>query len=123
MLRSVSVTPLYHQVVVEAEGAADLPLPATGVEPVVATPESLLVATRPERYGDVELEVHTGPPAGAPGTRIYHGELTLSTPRLVIGSYYGDQLTPVDIGRVGPVPVSVYVDHPEAPTKVTVVLT
>jgi hypothetical protein len=123
MLRKVRVTPLYHQVLVEAEGAADLPRPETGAEPVVATPESLLVATQPEQYGDVELEVHNGPPADSPGTEVYHGELTLTTPRLVIGNYYGDQLTRVDIGRVGPVPVSVYVDRPDAPTRVTVVLT
>jgi hypothetical protein len=123
MLRKVRVIPMYHQVLVEVEGATDLPLPETGAEPVVATQESLLVSTQPEQYGHVDLEVHSGPPAGSPGTEIYHGELTLTTPRLVIGNYYGDQLTKVDIGRVGPVPVSVYVDRPDAPSRVTVVLT
>jgi hypothetical protein len=123
ILGQVRVNPMYHQVVVEAEGATDLPLPETGAEPVVATPESLLIATRPEQYGDVELEVHSGPLADPPGTEIYHGELTFTTPHLVIGSYYGDQLTPVDVGRVGQVPVSVYVDRPDAPSRVTVVLT
>ena len=122
MLRKVRVLPMYHQVLVEAEGATDLPLPETGAEPVVATPQSLLILTRSEDAGEVELEVHSGPPAAPPGTEIYQAELTLETPRLVVGNYYGDQLTKVDIGRVGAVGLRIYVDRPDAPSRVTVVL-
>jgi len=123
VLARLSVAPLYGQVVVEREGASDLPVPETGQERVVATTQSLLVATRGDQDGDVLIEVRRdGVVDDGLGTQVFEGELSFSSPRLVFGSSLGGELGSVDIGRTGWVALKVYVDSSEAPSRVIVLL-
>lgn len=123
LLTKLSVAPLYGQVVVEGEGASDLPVPETGQERVVATTQSLLIATRGDQDGDVLIEIRRdGAADDVPGTQVFEGELSFSSPRLVFGSSLGGELGSVDIGRTGWVPLKVYVEPAEAPSRVVVVL-
>jgi hypothetical protein len=52
VLAKLIVAPLYGQVVIAVEGASDLPAPETGQERVVATTQSLLIASRGDQDGD-----------------------------------------------------------------------
>lgn len=122
VLANLSVAPLYGQVVVESEGASDLPVPETGEERVVATAQSLLIATRGDQDGDVSIEVRRDGGDDDLGTEVFDGELSLNSPRLVFGSSLGGELATVDIGRSGWVPLKVYVQPPEAPSRVVIVL-
>jgi hypothetical protein len=114
--------PFYHQVIVESEHASDLPIPQTGEERAIASTQAIIVATRPEDDGDVMIEVHHGAVEECPGRQVYDGELSFSTPRLVVGSYLANQLLTVDVGRIGWIPVKIYVDPPDEPSRVLVVL-
>jgi hypothetical protein len=122
LLASMRVFPLYGQVVVESEGASDLPIPETGQEKVVASSESLLVATRSDQDGDVLIEVWRGAPHAELGEPLFDGELSFGVPRLIFGSSLGAQLGTVDTARTGWVAVKVFTDPPEAPSRVIVVL-
>jgi hypothetical protein len=118
----IQVTPFHHQVVVESAGATDLPIPETGEEAAVATGESVLVATRSQSLGDVVMEVHRHPAPDLPGVLVFDGELSFTTPYLEIGSGVVRDLTAVDIGRAGWVPIQIWVDPPGAPDRVMVVV-
>jgi hypothetical protein len=122
VLSRLSVAPLYGQVVVESYGASDLPVPETGYEQVVATTESLLIATRGDQDGDVLIEIRRGSYDGDFGRQVFDGELSFTSPRLAFGSSLGGQLGSAEIGRTGWIRIRVYVDPPEAPSRVTVVL-
>lgn len=122
ILTRISVMPLYAQVVVQSEGATDLPVPETGDEPAVASSEAVIVATREDLDGEVSIEVRRPGTGDRIGVRVYQGVLSLTTPALEVGSNVSGQLATVDVGRTGPVPVSIYVDPPELPSRVTVVV-
>jgi hypothetical protein len=122
VLATVSVMPLYAQVVVQSAGATDLPIPETGEERAVASTEAVLVMTRDDLDGDVTIEVCRGGADPAPGARVYKGELSFTEPTLQVGSNVSGQLATVNIGRVGWVPLAIFVDPPEAPSRVVVVI-
>jgi hypothetical protein len=122
LLIRVSVMPLYAQVVVQSQGATDLPIPQTGDEPAVANTEAVIVATREDMDGDVAIEVRRGGADGPYGTQVYQGKLSLSTPALEVGSNVSGQLETVAVGRTGQLPVTIYVDPPESPSTVTVIV-
>lgn len=121
LLGTLRVPPLYGQVVIECEGATDLPMPETGTERVVSTAQSILVATRGDHEGDVLIEVHAATPDDA-GSLVFEGELDCPTPRLVFGSSIANSLESIELDRAGWIPIKVFVDLPDAPTRVTVVL-
>lgn len=117
------VTPFYHAVVVQSAGATDLPIPETGEEPAVATGESVLVATREQDLGDVTMEVYRDAGDGdVVGALVYHGELSFTTPYLEIGSGVSGHLVTVDIGRIGWVPIKIYVTPPGGPDRIMVLV-
>lgn len=122
LLKRLTVPPHYGQVVIECEDASDLPMPETGTERVVATAQSILVATRGDQDGDVTIEVRAGTAAPAFGELVFEGELNCPTPKLVVGSSLANVLATVDLGQGGWVPVKVYVDPAEAPSRVTVIV-
>jgi hypothetical protein len=122
VLATVSVMPLYAQVVVQSAGATDLPIPETGAEPAVASTEAVIVATRDDLDGEVSIEVRRGGADPAPGTRIYQGELSFTSPALEVGSAVSGQLATVDVGRTGWVPLAIFVDPPQEPSQVVVVI-
>ncbi|MEJ3742962.1 hypothetical protein WEI85_06715 [Actinomycetes bacterium KLBMP 9797] len=116
------VTPFYHAVVVQSAGASDLPIPETGEEAAVATGESVLVATHGPDDGKVTMEVYRGTVPDVPSALVYDGELSFATPYLEIGSGVSGDLTTVDVGRIGWVPIKIYVDPPGDPGRVMVVI-
>jgi hypothetical protein len=122
LLKRLNVLPLYGQVVIECEDASDLPMPETGTERVVATAQSILVATRGDQDGDVTIEVYAGTAAPTVGELVFDGELNCPTPKLVVGSSLANALAAVDLGQAGWVPVKVYVAPAEAPSRVTVMV-
>jgi hypothetical protein len=122
VLSSLSVIPLYGQVVVESEGASDLPVPETGQERVVATTESLLIATRGDQDGDVLIEVRRGADEADFGEQVFDGELSFTSPRVVFGSSLAGELGSAELDRTGWVPIKIYVQPPEAPSRVVVML-
>jgi hypothetical protein len=122
LLGTISVMPHYHQVVVQSEDATDLPVVETGTEQVVASTESITVATREERHGDVLIEVHRGAMENPPGTRVFAGELSFTTPRIEIGSPVAGDTVTIDLGRIGWIPIEIYTDPPEAPSRIVVLV-
>ena len=96
LLGSIRVLPLYAQVVVESENVSDLPVPEIGSERVAASSQSLLVATRSDREGDVLIEVRRDPDRATEGAVVFDGELSLATSRLVVGSSLANVLLSVD---------------------------
>jgi hypothetical protein len=66
--------------------------------------------------------VYRGGAPDRPGVRIFDGELSFTSPQLVVGCYHADQLVTVDVGRVGRIPITIYVDPPAAPARVVVVV-
>lgn len=101
---------------IESEGASDLHVPETGQERVVATAQSLLIATCGDQDGDVLIEIRRdGAVDDGLGTQVFEGEMSFSSPRLVFGSSLGGELGSVDIGGIGWVALKVYVEPAEAP--------
>lgn len=122
LLKRLTVPPHYGQIVVECEDASDLPVPETGMERVVTTAQSILVATRGDQNGDVTIDVRAGTAAATFGDLVFEGELNCPTPKLVVGSSLANVLATVDLGQAGWVPVKIYVDPAEAPARVTVMV-
>jgi hypothetical protein len=122
LLDSIRVTPYYSQVMVEAEDASDLPEPHIGPKAALASTEAVMVSTRGDLDGDVLVEVHRGDPDSRLGAQVYDGELSFTRPLLVAGSPHSGELMTVDIGRIGWVPIKIYVDPPDRPSRVVVLL-
>lgn len=123
VLAKLSVAPVYGQVVIEAEGATDLPVPETGQERVVGTTQSVLIATRGDQDGDVLIEIRHDGVTEVPGGRlVFDGELSFSSPHLVFGSPLGSELGSVSVGRTGWVALKIYVGPAEAPSRVVVLV-
>lgn len=122
VLAMLRVAPLYGQVVVEADGASNLPVPETGQERVVATTQSILIATRGDQDGDVLIEIRQDGGHDDFGPPLFDGELSFSSPRLVFGSSLGGETSSLDIGRTGWVALKLYVDPVDAPSRVVVLL-
>jgi hypothetical protein len=122
MLSSLNVAPLYGQVVVQCQGATDLPVPETGQERVVATTQSLLIATRGDQDGDVLIEIHRGQDSNESGEQVFDGELSFSSPHLVFGSPLAGELASTELHRAGWVPIRVYVEPAKLPSRVVVVV-
>jgi hypothetical protein len=117
------VFPLYHQVEIrDAADDVDRPLWETGEERVLASAQCIVLATRSDLCGEVEIEVHVG--AGlddqAGGQLLFDGEL-LTTGR---GILVGNSLT--DLYHVGlPIgwhPIRIYAEPPNNPVQFTVLL-
>ena len=123
VLETMRVMPYYHQVAVQSEGATDIPTVETGEERLVASTEAIIIATRAERLGEVEIEVRRRDDLiEVPGTRVFDGELSFTTPRLQVGSAVANHLVTIDVGRIGWLPIQIYTDSPDEPHRVIVVV-
>lgn len=123
VLETMRVVPYYHQVAVQSEGASDIPTVETGEERLVASAEAVIVATRAERLGEVEIEVRRGDDVtDVPGLRVFDGELSFTTPHLEVGSTVASHLVTIDVGRTGWIPIQIYTDPPDEPRRVIVVV-
>lgn len=122
VIETMRLLPFGHQVAVQSEGASDIPFVHTGLERAVASTEAVLVATRVDRLGDVEIEVRRGAADDVVGTRIFDGELSFTTPRLQVGSAVAGHFVTIDVGRIGWLPIQIYTDPPDEPERVIVVV-
>jgi len=121
--RRFRVLPAYHQVEIrDAADDVDRPLWETGEEPVLASVQCIVLATRSDLDGEVEIEVHVG--AGlddkAAGQLLFDGELLTTGQGILVGN----SLT--DLHRVGlPIgwhPIRIYAEPPTDPARFTVLL-
>jgi hypothetical protein len=117
------VFPLYHHVEIrDAIDDVDRPLWETGEERVLAAAQCIVLATRSDLEGEVEIEVRVG--AGlddqAGGQPLFDGEL-LTTGQ---GVLVGNSLT--ELHHVGlPIgwhAIRIYADQPSNPARLTVLL-
>jgi hypothetical protein len=116
------VFPMYHQLEVrDAAGVEDCPQWETGEEPVLAASQCIVLATRSDLDGDVEVEVWVGAIDQEPaGPLLYEGELLVTEQGAVVGSSLTEELHPIPL-PIGWHPVRIYVDRPSEPARFTVV--
>jgi hypothetical protein len=117
-----SVFPLYHQLEVrDAAAGVDCPQWETGEEPVLAASQCVVLATRSDLEGDVEVEVWVGAVDQQPaGPLLFEGELLVTEQGAVVGSSLTEELHPIPL-PVGWHPVRIWGDRPSEPARFTVV--
>jgi hypothetical protein len=116
-----SVFPMYHQLEVrDAADGVDCPQWETGEEPVLAASQCIVLATRSDLEGDVQVEVWVGASDQEPaGPLLYEGELLVTEEGAVVGNSLTEELHPVPL-PVGWHPVRIYADRPTEPARFTV---
>jgi hypothetical protein len=121
--RRFRVFPLYQQVEIrDAADDVDRPLWETGEERVLASAQCIVLATRSDLHGEVEMEVRVG--AGLEeqtvGQLLFDGELLTTGQGILVGN----SLT--DLHHVGlPIgwhPIRIYAEPPSNPARFTVLL-
>jgi hypothetical protein len=115
-----SVFPLYHQLEVRDAAAVDCPQWESGEEPVLAGTQCIVLATRPDLEGPVQVEVWVGALDGEPAGLLYEGELLVTERGAVVGSSLTEELYPLAL-PIGWHPVRIYADRPTEPARFTVV--
>jgi hypothetical protein len=117
-----SVFPLYHQLEVrDAAGVVDCPQWESGEEPVLAGTQCIVLATRSDLEGPVEVEVWVGGIDTEPAGRLlYEGELLVTEHGAVVGSSLTEELHPIPL-PIGWHPVRIYTDQPTEPARFVVV--
>ena len=115
------VFPLYQQVEIrDATDDVDRPLWETGEERVLAAAQCIVLATRSDLYGEVEIEVRVDADQAdaAAGELVFEGELLTTGQGIVVGSSLTD-LHPIRL-PIGWHPVRIYADTPIDPARFTV---
>jgi hypothetical protein len=115
------VFPLYHQVEVCDVAAADCPRWERDDERVLASAQSIVMATRPDLEGDVEFDVRVAPigdehPAGH---LLFDGELCTTGQGALVGSSLSGQMRRIPLST-GWHRVRIYTDQPTNPARFTV---
>ena len=121
--RRFRVFPLYGQVEIrDATDDVDRPLWETGEERVLASAQCIVLATRSDLYGEVEIEVRVG--AGledqAGGQLLFDGELLTTGQGILVGNSL-TELHHVGL-PIGWHPIRVYAEPPSNPARFTVLL-
>src|SRR5512132_4549000 len=121
--RRLWVFPLYHQVEIrDATEDVDRPLWETGEERILASAQCIVLATRSDLYGEVEIEVRVG--AGlddqAGGQLLFDGELLTTGQGILVGNSL-TELHHVEL-PFGWHPISIYAEPPRNPARFTVLL-
>src|SRR6266508_3509912 len=119
--RRFRVFPLYHQVEIrDATDDVDRPQWETGEEPVLASAQSIVLATRSDLDGEVEIEVHVGTGLDDPaaGQLLFDGELLTTGQGILVGNSL-TELHRVAL-PIGWHPVRIYADQPTNPARFTV---
>jgi hypothetical protein len=115
-----SVFPLYHQLEVRDAAGVHCPQWESGEEPVLAGEQCIVLATRSDLEGPVELDVWVGAIDGEPAGRLlFDGELLITEQGAVIGSSLTEELYPVPL-PIGWHAVRVYADRPTDAARFTV---
>jgi hypothetical protein len=117
------VFPLYGQVEIrDATDDVDRPLWETGEERVLAAAQCIVLATRSDLYGEVEIEVRVG--AGlddqADGQPLFDGELLTTGQGILVGNSL-TELHHVGL-PIGWHPIRIYAEPPSNPARFTVLL-
>ena len=119
-MEKYTVSPLYGQIALIDSGTVDLPDWETGAEAAVASEHAVLIATRPDTDGDVEIEVYTAGES-VDGESVFDGELAVASGTLEVGSIVGSD-THAIASRVGFVSIRILVEPAEMPNLVRVVV-
>jgi hypothetical protein len=111
LINRVQVYPLHRQVAIIDHDAADAPRWETGEEPLVASEQTILVATRAD-LDPVELEVWVGTPTTPPpGPLIFDGELLTTGKGVEVGGLVVGEVLRVELS-IGSHPLRIYADQP-----------
>jgi hypothetical protein len=114
------VFPLYHQLELRDATSTDCPQWDTGEEPVLAGEQCIVLATRPDLDGPVQVEIWVGAiDSQSAGPLLYEGELLVTEHGAVVGSSLTEELHPIPL-RIGWHPVRIWADRPTEPTRFTV---
>lgn len=116
------VRPLYGQVTVQDADTPDIPDWETGDEQAVAGEHAVLVATRPDDAGNVHVQVLRGEEGNDLGSKVFDGELSVVSGRILVGSVLAGQVLDIAIDGAGYVPIKIFVMPADLPERVTVVL-
>lgn len=117
------VFPLDHQVEIrDAADDVDRPLWETGEESILACAQCIVLATRSDQDGEVEIEVRVGAGPGdkAAGQLLFDGELLTTGQGILVGNSL-TELHHVGL-PIGWHPIRIYADQPSSPARFTVLL-
>ena len=117
------VFPLYHQVEIrDATDDVDRSLWETGEELVLAAAQCIVLATRSDLDGEVEIEVRigAGPEDQGAGQLLFDGELLTTGQGILVGNSL-TELHHVGL-PIGWHPIRVYAEPPSNPARFTVLL-
>ena len=121
--RRIRVFPLYRQVEIrDATDDVDRPRWETGEERVLASAQCIVLATRSDLHGEVEIEVHVGAGLDDPtaGQLLFDGELLTTGQGILVGN----SLTELHyVGLpIGWHPIRIYAEPPSNHARFTVLL-
>jgi hypothetical protein len=89
----------------------------SGREPITETDQVIVVATRPDFEGDVEIEVWAGPVEFRRATLVFAGPFVLSGSEAAVGCLRTPSLRAVELGA-GKHRVRMFIDEPGYATQV-----
>ena len=119
--RTYSVPPLYAQVVVMDSGTTSLPEWVSGEEAVLSNESSLIIATRPDEDGDVEMRI-CEPSSLQTGALIFDGVMDFPSGTSQLGNIPAAYIEEIRLVKNRGVHVKVLVEPPESPASVVVEL-
>ena len=119
--RTYSVPPLYAQVVVMDSGTTSLPEWVSGEEAVLSNESSLIIATRPDEDGDVEMRI-CEPSSLQTGALIFDGVMDFPSGTSQLGNIPAAYIEEIRLVKNRGVHVRVFVEPPESPASVVVEL-
>jgi hypothetical protein len=116
------VVPLHQQVEIRDAAGAEVPQWGSEAEAAIASDQCLLLATRSDLDGPVEVDVWVGVggPEAPAGQLVFDGELNITGDEVLIGNSLGGQLHRIPL-PIGWHSVRVYADPPDAAARLSVV--
>jgi hypothetical protein len=119
--RHFRVFPLYQQVEIrDATDDVDRPLWETGEERVLAAAQCIVLATRSDLHGEIEVRVGADLDDQAGGQPLFDGELLTTGQGILVGNLL-TELHHVGL-PIGWHPIRIYGEPPSNPARFTVLL-
>lgn len=119
---AVDVLPLYGQIEIGDRDAVEVPQWETGEEATVANEGMVCVATPPDAEGKVRVIVVSEGGRNPDGTEVFGGDISPPSGVLVVGNSIAAQTEEIDLAPATSVSLRVFVEPPNLPSRVTVVL-